>query len=123
MSWQVDDFERSRSDVATWTIIAYRRDVDAFAGWAPRAQLSGPAQVTGLLLRRYLGFLATRRYARRTALARSRPSGATLTTVRTRCRRRGLEAPPSHRLGQGRQEEAGPDQRAGVGGCVSLDVA
>jgi integrase/recombinase XerC len=66
MSWQVDDFELSLSDVASSTIVAYRRDVDAFVAWAIRAQLAGPSQVTRLLLRRYLAFLATRRYARRT---------------------------------------------------------
>lgn len=66
MSWQVDDFEASLTDVATSTIVAYRRDIDAFVQWANRAQLDGPGQVTRLLLRRYLAFLATRRYARRT---------------------------------------------------------
>jgi site-specific recombinase XerD len=66
MSWQVDDFERSLTDVATSTIVAYRRDVEAFTDWAARARLDGPAQVTRLLLRRYLAFLATRRYARKT---------------------------------------------------------
>ena len=66
MSWQVDDFEASLTDVAAATIVAYRRDIDAFVQWANRAQLEGPGQVTRLLLRRYLAFLATRRYARRT---------------------------------------------------------
>jgi integrase/recombinase XerC len=66
MSWQVDDFERSLTDVAASTVIAYRRDVDAFVVWATRAQLGGPEVVTRLLLRRYLAFLATRRYARST---------------------------------------------------------
>jgi integrase/recombinase XerC len=66
MSWQVDDFERSLTDVAASTIVAYRRDVAAFVVWAGRAKLGEPAQVTRLVLRRYLAFLATRRYARRT---------------------------------------------------------
>ena len=44
----------------------YRRDVAAFAEWADRAGLSGPEQVTRLVLRRYLAYLTTRRYARRT---------------------------------------------------------
>jgi site-specific recombinase XerD len=66
MSWQVDDFEASLTDVAPSTIVAYRRDIDAFVQWAHRAQLDGPGEVTRLLLRRYLAFLATRRYARRT---------------------------------------------------------
>ncbi len=66
MSWQVDDFERSLTDVARSTVVAYRHDVDGFVVWATRAQLDGPEMVTRLLLRRYLAFLATRRYARST---------------------------------------------------------
>jgi integrase/recombinase XerC len=66
MSWQVDDFERSLTDVAASTVVAYRRDVAAFVTWAERAQLGGPDQVTRLVLRRYLAFLSTRKYARRT---------------------------------------------------------
>jgi site-specific recombinase XerD len=66
MSWCVDEFERSLTDVVPATVTAYRRDVEAFVAWAERAQLSGPPAVTRLLLRRYLAYLATRRYARRT---------------------------------------------------------
>lgn len=56
----------SLTDVAASTVVAYRRDVDAFVDWATRARLDGPEQVTRLVLRRYLAFLATRNYARRT---------------------------------------------------------
>ena len=66
MSWQVDDFERSLTDVAASTIVAYRRDVDAFVTWADSSPTRNRLRVTRLLLRRYLAFLATRRYARRT---------------------------------------------------------
>ena len=66
MSWRVDDFERSLTDVVGSTVVAYRRDVEAFVAWATRAQLAGPGDVTRLLLRRYLAYLTTRRYARRT---------------------------------------------------------
>lgn len=66
MSWRVDEFERSLTDVVPATVTAYRRDVAAFVAWAERAQLKGPSDVTRLLLRRYLAYLATRRYARRT---------------------------------------------------------
>lgn len=38
----------------------------AFLGWLDRAGVSDPRDVDRLLLRRYLAFLATRRYARRT---------------------------------------------------------
>jgi site-specific recombinase XerD len=66
MSWQVDDFEMSLTDVAASTVIAYRRDVEAFVSWATRAQIGEPDQVNRLLLRRYLAYLSTRKYARRT---------------------------------------------------------
>jgi site-specific recombinase XerD len=40
--------------------------VAAFVAWAERGGIGDPAAVTRLTLRRYLAFLATRRYARRT---------------------------------------------------------
>ena len=57
---------RSLSSMAPASQVAYTRDVTAFVGWAQRAGLSGPVEVDRLLLRRYLAYLATRRYARRT---------------------------------------------------------
>jgi site-specific recombinase XerD len=66
VSWCQDDFARSLTDVAPATVSAYCKDVDAFVTWAGRAGLAGPQAVTRLLLRRYLGYLASRRYARRT---------------------------------------------------------
>jgi site-specific recombinase XerD len=48
---------------------AYTGDVSAFATWAERAGVKAPAGVDRLLLRRYLAFLSTRRYAR-TSVAR-----------------------------------------------------
>ena len=46
--------------------MAYDRDIHAFITWAERAGLDGPETVNRLLLRRYLAYLTTRRYARRT---------------------------------------------------------
>ena len=66
MSWHVDDFERSLTDVAASTVVAYRRDVDSFVAWATRAQLGGPSDASRLMLRRYLASLATRRKSRST---------------------------------------------------------
>jgi integrase/recombinase XerC len=66
MPWRQEDFDRSLTDVAPATAVAYRRDVAAFVTWAERAALAGPEAVTRLTLRRYLAYLATRRYARRT---------------------------------------------------------
>ncbi len=45
---------------------AYRGDVEAFVAWVSRAGVSDPEKVDRLMLRRYLAYLATRRYSRRT---------------------------------------------------------
>jgi integrase/recombinase XerC len=66
VGWHVDEFERSLTGVAVATVAAYRADIDAFVAWAERAELSGPDAVTRLVLRRYLAYLASRRYATRT---------------------------------------------------------
>ena len=66
VSWRQRDFARSLTDVAPATVLAYRNDVEAFVAWASRADLPGPEAITRLVLRRYLGYLATRRYARTT---------------------------------------------------------
>ncbi|MBV6509188.1 MAG: Tyrosine recombinase XerC [Acidimicrobiales bacterium] len=52
--------------VADSTRDVYRRDLDAFVGWAERLGPAGPSEVDRLTLRRYLGYLTTRRYAPRT---------------------------------------------------------
>jgi integrase/recombinase XerC len=64
--WLQQAFVRSLTDVAPATVTAYTKDVDGFVTWAERAGLCGPDAVTRLTLRRYLGYLATRGYARRT---------------------------------------------------------
>ncbi len=66
MAWRQDEFIRSLTDVAPSTVVAYSRDIDAFITWAGRAGRDGPEGVDRLLLRRYLAYLTTRRYARRT---------------------------------------------------------
>ena len=115
MSWQVDDFERSLTDVAPSTIIAYRRDILAFVEWADRAQLRGPSQVTRLLLRRYLAFLATRRYARRTVARKA----AALRRYFDWLRRQGVIAnDPAVRL----SVPAGPSRLPRVLGPSDIDI-
>jgi site-specific recombinase XerD len=47
-------------------VAAYRGDLEAFVAWASRSGTAEPAMVDRLVLRRYLAYLATRRYARRT---------------------------------------------------------
>jgi len=66
VTWREDEFVQSLTDVAPATAAAYSNDLAAFATWAARAGLTGPEAVTRLILRRYLGYLATRRYARPT---------------------------------------------------------
>jgi site-specific recombinase XerD len=63
--WQIDEFAGSLTRAAPRTVAAYRTDVAAFAEWAARGGLDGPAEVTRLTLRRYLAYLTSRRYAAR----------------------------------------------------------
>ncbi len=73
MTWRLDEFERSLTSVASATLEAYRRDIVAFVAWCERAGVADPARVDRLLLRRYLAYLTTRRYARR-SIARAASS-------------------------------------------------
>ena len=66
MGWQVDEFARSLTSAAPSTVAAYTADVAQFSAWAGRAGIPGPEGVERLILRRYLAYLTTRRYARRT---------------------------------------------------------
>ena len=65
MAWQLEAFARSLTATSDATIRAYSRDLAGFVEWAERAELSDPAGVERLHLRRYLAYLGTRRYARR----------------------------------------------------------
>ena len=69
MAWHLATFEQSLTDLAPNTVLAYRRDLAGFVEWAERAGNGGPGAVDRLALRRYLAFLATRRYAK-TSIAR-----------------------------------------------------
>jgi site-specific recombinase XerD len=63
--WDIDGFARSLTAASPATVDAYRRDLTDFVEWAERASLEGPAGVDRRTLRRYLAYLGTRRYARR----------------------------------------------------------
>lgn len=65
MSWSVDAFTGSLTSLAPSTVGAYRDDVEAFTRWAERLGLEDPGEVDRITLRRYLAYLATRGYARR----------------------------------------------------------
>ena len=71
MAWQQDEFLRSLTAASANTVAAYRRDVAAFCDWADRGGASGPDAVDRILLRRYLAYLSTRRYSRRTIARRA----------------------------------------------------
>jgi len=95
VSWDLDEFTTSLTSLAPASVTAYRRDLDAFVEWAGRLGLDDPAAVDRRALRRYVAFLTTRGYARRT-IARH---VASLRRYFDWLRRRGrIEVDPSARL-------------------------
>lgn len=64
-SWHIEEFARSLTASSAHTVAAYRGDVASFVEWASRAGVDAPQQVDRLLLRRYVSYLTTRRYAKR----------------------------------------------------------
>lgn len=65
-AWQVDRFIASLTAASPNTVVAYRRDIESFVVWAERLGLERPDQVERKTLRRYLAYLNTRTYAKRT---------------------------------------------------------
>lgn len=95
MAWDLDEFTTSLTALAPASVTAYRRDLDAFVAWAGRLGLEDPTAVDRRALRRYVAFLTTRGYARRT-IARH---VASLRRYFDWLRRRGrIEVDPSARL-------------------------
>jgi site-specific recombinase XerD len=66
VGWRLDEFARSLTAAADATVAAYCSDVQGFADWAARSGVEEPGAVDRLVLRRYIAFLTTRRYAKRT---------------------------------------------------------
>jgi integrase/recombinase XerC len=64
-SWRIDSFARSLTSLSVNTVVAYVSDVRGFAEWAARAGVTSPKSVKRTLIRRYLAYLTTRDYARR----------------------------------------------------------
>ena len=86
---------RSLASDAPATRQAYRGDVEAFVAWADRAGVSAPEGVDRLMLRRYLAYLATRRYSWRTIARKA----AALRCYFAWLRRHGvIQLDPSRRL-------------------------
>jgi integrase/recombinase XerC len=95
VAWDLDEFTMSLTALAPASVTAYRRDLDAFVEWAGRLGLEEPTAVDRRVLRRYVAFLTTRGYARRT-IARH---VASLRRYFDWLRRRGrIEVDPSARL-------------------------
>src|SRR5580693_8148742 len=95
MAWDSEAFSRSLAGQSSATRRAYVGDLEAFSVWAERAQVDDPAGVDRILLRRYLAFLTTRRYARATVARKA----AALRCYFAWQRRRGvLEVDPARRL-------------------------
>ena len=88
VSWHIADFELSLSDVAPATVRAYVADLDAFAEWAGRGGIDDPSHVDRRALRRYLAYLDTRRYSRRTVARKA----SSLRSYFAWCERRGVIA-------------------------------
>ena len=94
-AWDLDEFASSLTSLAPASVTAYRRDLDAFVEWAGRLGLNGPDGVDRRVLRRYIAFLTTRGYARRTVARHV----ASLRRYFDWLRRRGrIEVDPSARL-------------------------
>jgi len=70
-SWCLGDWSMSLSDLSGSSVRAYQVGVRSFITWAQRGGTSAPSGVSRLTLRRYLAYLATRRYARRTVSQRA----------------------------------------------------
>jgi site-specific recombinase XerD len=64
-AWRVDEFVESLTASSANTVAAYRSDVSSFVEWAQRLDIEGPRGVDRLVLRRYVAFLTTRQFARR----------------------------------------------------------
>jgi site-specific recombinase XerD len=65
VAWLVEPFTRSLSSLSDHTVAAYAADINGFAEWAARLGADGPGAVSRTTVRRYLGYLTTRQYARR----------------------------------------------------------
>jgi site-specific recombinase XerD len=95
MAWDLEAFARSLGGQSPATRRAYGGDLRAFTDWAERASVAGPAGVDRMLLRRYLAFLTTRRYARATV---ARKAAALRCYFEWQRRRGALDVDPARRM-------------------------
>jgi integrase/recombinase XerC len=95
MAWDSEAFARSLGGQSPATRRAYVGDLEAFVLWAERAWVQSPAVVDRILLRRYLAYLTTRRYARATV---ARKAAALRCYFAWQRRRGALDVDPARRL-------------------------
>jgi integrase/recombinase XerC len=88
VAWEIEAYRRSVGGLSPASVRAYGSDAERFAEWAGRGGADGPADVDRIVLRRYLAFMATRRYSRAT-IART---AASLRSYFQWCVQRGLLA-------------------------------
>lgn len=64
-AWRLDDFVHSLTSLSQNTVDAYSADVRLFAEWVARSGVVDPADVRRTAVRRYVAYLSTREFARR----------------------------------------------------------
>ena len=64
-AWMLELFVRAHSSLSAHTLSAYSSDVRLFAEWVARSGINSPDGVTRTLVRRYVAYLSTREFARR----------------------------------------------------------
>jgi integrase/recombinase XerC len=70
-NWQLPEWIGSLTDLSSASTRAYETGVRSFVTWVQRSGVTSPDDVTRLVLRRYLAYLATRHYARQTVAQRA----------------------------------------------------
>ncbi|HUY86505.1 MAG TPA: tyrosine-type recombinase/integrase [Acidimicrobiales bacterium] len=65
MAWSISEFCEELAELSPATVSAYRSDLERFVIWAERSGRVGPEGVDRITLRRFLAYLGTRGYARK----------------------------------------------------------
>lgn len=65
-NWSISEFGDSLTALSANTVASYLSDMRGFADWCSRSDIDDPNGVDRRTVRRYLAFLTTRQYARRT---------------------------------------------------------
>ncbi|WP_040493373.1 tyrosine-type recombinase/integrase [Ilumatobacter nonamiensis] len=64
--WSIDEFADSLTSLSANTVSSYSSDMRGFAEWCERSDVIDPDAVDRRTIRRYLAYLTTRKFARRT---------------------------------------------------------